>query len=66
MLQVPVEFIFAKLKVMVTFCGVVGSAKNRSNAPKEGFFPLTSIASKYRLKLDRGAIYGYEESITKI
>ena len=51
---------------MVTFCGVVGSAKNHSNAPKEGFLPLPSIASKYRLKLERGAIYGYEESMTKI
>ena len=28
---------------MVTSCGVVGCAKNRSNAPKEGFFRLPSI-----------------------
>ena len=38
---------FFKLKVMVTSCGVVGCAKNRSNAPKEGFFHLPSI-DKYR------------------
>ena len=36
--QVPIEFIFFKLKVMVTSCGVFGCAKNRSNALKEGFF----------------------------
>ena len=28
---------------MVTSCGVVGCAKNRSNAPKEGLFRLPSI-----------------------
>ena len=30
---------------MVTSCGVVGCAKNRSNAPKEGFFHLPSIVN---------------------
>ena len=43
--QVPIEFIFFKLEVMVTSCGVVGWAKNRSNAPKEGFFRLPSIVN---------------------
>ena len=41
--QVPIEFISFKLKVMVTSCGVVGCAKNRSNAPKEVLFRLPSI-----------------------
>ena len=43
--QVPIEFIFFKLKVMVTSCGVLGCAKNPSNAPKEGFFHLPSIVN---------------------
>ena len=30
---------------MVTSCGVVGCAKNRSNAPKDGFFRLPSIVN---------------------
>ena len=30
---------------MVTSCEVVGCAKNRSDAPKEGFFCLTSIVN---------------------
>ena len=51
--QVPIEFIFANLKVMVTSCRVVGCAKSRSNAPKEGFFRLRSIASKYRLNFTK-------------
>ena len=43
--QVPTEFIFFKLKAMVASCGVVGCAKNGSNAPKEGCFRLKH---KYR------------------
>ena len=30
---------------MVTSCGVVGCAKNRSNAPKEGFFRLPNMVN---------------------
>ena len=30
---------------MVTSCGIVGCAKNRSNVPKEGFFRLPSIVN---------------------
>ena len=47
MFQVSIEFILFKLKVVVTSCGVVGCAKNRSKAPKEGFFRLPS-------KMNRG------------
>ena len=64
--QVPILF---NLKVMVTSCGVVGCAKNRSSAPKEGFFLLPSIVNTDETSkncLDRGAIYGYQESIAKI
>ena len=65
-----IEFIFFKLKVMVTSCGVVGCTKNRSNALKEAFFRLPSINSQqmklHKNCLDRGTIYGYQESILKI
>ena len=43
--QVPIEFIFFKLKVMVTSCRVVGCAKNCNNVPKEGFFRPPSIVN---------------------
>ena len=51
---------------MVTSCEVVGCAKNRSNAPKEGFFRLPSIVNtdetSEKLSRQRRAIYGYQES----
>ena len=46
--QVSIEFIFFKLKVMVISCGVVGYAKNRSSAPKEGFFRLPSLVNSVK------------------
>ena len=33
---------------MVISCGVVGCAKNRSNAPKEGFFSLPSLVNRVK------------------
>ena len=33
---------------MVISCGVVGCAKNRSNAPKEGFFRLPSLVNRVK------------------
>ena len=43
--QVPIGFIFFKLKVMVSSCEVVGCAKNRCNALKEGVVCLPSVVN---------------------
>ena len=51
---------------MVTSCGVVGCEKNRSNAPKEGFFRLPSTntdETSQKLSRQRHDICGYQESI---
>ena len=66
MFRVFVEFIFFKLKVMVTSWGVVGCAKNCSNAPKEGSFCLLSIVNTDETSQKLSEQYGCQESIAKM